>query len=136
MRVPISSFRETVPLYVLVLVYIPVCNQKYRAPRTSSIHGSSNADIRSIIVSRDKQCPCTYTHTGSDWQYEHKQYPQQQQQCKHPKCLEYLRYSTHCTPLYYTTSPLVLKYWYSGFYWYMFYKKLKNVSCEYDRLDG
>ena len=53
MRVPIRSFREAVPLYVLVLVYIPECDQQYRAPRTSSIHGSSSANIRNMIVSRD-----------------------------------------------------------------------------------
>ena len=53
MRVPIRSFRETVSLYILVLVYLPVCDQQYRAPRTSIIHGSSSANIRNIIVLRD-----------------------------------------------------------------------------------
>ena len=40
-------------LYILVLVYLPVCDQQYRAPRTSIIHGSSSANIRNIIVLRD-----------------------------------------------------------------------------------
>ena len=71
MRVPMRSFRETnSALYVLILVYIPVCDQQYRAPTISSIHSSSSANIRNIIVSRDSALACT--HTGvpvCDWQY-------------------------------------------------------------------
>ena len=68
MRVPIRSFGETNSALLrtrnATYWYIPGCDEQYRAPRTSSIHGSSSANIRNIIVSRDS--PCTYTHTCRD----------------------------------------------------------------------
>ena len=58
MRVPIRSFGETNSALLrtrnATYWYIPGCDEQYRAPRTSSIHGSSSANIRNIIVSRDR----------------------------------------------------------------------------------